>query len=274
MKTSKWRIALPFIALSVVIPAYAGGVVQMHNEMLYSSVRVKAEGGSGSGTVIFSSKYEGEMHTYVLTNHHVVARNIVIKEEWSNKDQKEVKFESLSPVTVEWFDYNSLSREIGTRGKTADIVAYDATNDLALLRIRDKESVIKYVATLAPEDRDLFLFEEAWAVGSGLGQPPFPSYGMLSNLDQRIGGKRFIFASAPIIFGNSGGTLYHYEETCDCYEMIGVPSMVSGSWATGPVTHMGWAIPMDRIYAFLSDNKKQYVWGEEVPEDEEDEVEK
>ena len=239
--------------------------------MLYPSVRVKVGSGGGSGTVIFSGKYDGEQHTYVLTNHHVVSSNITIKEEWSNKEQKMVKYESLSPVTVEWFDYNDLSREVGTRGKTADIVAYDATNDLALLRVRDKESQIKYVAKLAPEDRTLFLFEEVYAVGSGLGQPPFPTYGMLSNLDQRIKGLRYIFASAPIIFGNSGGTLYHYETACDCYEMIGVPSKMSGSWSSGPVTHMGWAIPMDRIYDFLRGNDKHFIWGEEVPVEEADE---
>lgn len=248
-------------------------VIKMHSEMLYPSVRVKVGDSSGSGTVIFSAEYDGEQYTYVLTNHHVVKNNIIIKEEWSNKEQKEVKYESLSPVTVEWFDYNDMSREVGTRGKTADIVAYDTTYDLALLQIRDKESVIKHVAILAPEDRILFLFEEAWAVGSGLGKPPFPTWGMISNLDQQIGGKRYIFASAPIVFGNSGGTLYHYEESCGCYEMIGVPAIgavIRLGFGGSTVEHMAWSIPMETVYEFLRNNSKHFVWGEEVPVDEDE----
>ena len=269
MKTKMLVLTLAFIGFCIPVNA---SVLQMHSEMLYNSVRVVGERGAmGSGTVIFSAQYRGEQHSYVLTNHHVVARNIVIKEEWSNKEQKTVKFESLSPVTVEWFDYNDLSREVGTRGKVADIVAYSKTHDLAVLRVRDKETKVKYVANLAPRDRTLFLFEESWVTGSGLGQVPFPTYGLISNLDQRIKGLRYILSSAPIIFGNSGGTLYHYEESCDCYEMIGVPSMMSGSWNTGPITHMGWSIPMGRIYDFLIDNSLQFIWGEEVPDEDEEE---
>lgn len=264
-----YTFVFALVSMGLFFPVYAD-VVQMHKEMLYPSVRVKVGIGYGSGTVIFSSQYEDEQHTYILTNHHVVQRNITINEEWSSKEQEMVKVEKLTPVTVEWFDYNDLSRQVGTRGKTAEIVAYDTNLDLAILRIRDKEAVIKHVATMAPEDRILNLFEGAWAIGSGLGQPPFPTWGMISNLDQMIQGNRYIFASAPIIFGNSGGTLYHYEDTCECYEMIGVPSLMSGSWATGPVTHMGWAIPMETIYKFLRNNNLHFIWGEEVPEEEDE----
>lgn len=271
MNIKRWSAFMfALVAVGLFYPAHAS-VTQMHEEMLYPSVRVKAKGGMGSGTVIYSSQYEGEQHTYVLTNHHVVAGNITVKSEWSSKAQKEVKTERLTPVTVEWFDYNDMSREVGTRGKSADIVAYNVSLDLALIRIKDKEAKIKYVVNLAPENRNLFLFEEAWAVGSGLGQPPFPTVGMISNLDQTIKGNRYIFASAQIIFGNSGGTLYHYEVACDCFEMIGVPSMMSGNWSSGPVTHMGWAIPMETVYGFLRSHDKHFIWGEEVPEEEEDE---
>ncbi len=252
--------------------AFAQGdeLVQMHQEMLYPSVRIKVSGGGASGTVVYSSEYEGQQHTYVLTNFHVISSNIKVGDEWSPQEQKQVKVERRSPVMVEWFDYNDLSREVGTRGKTADIVAYNENLDLALLRIRDKEATIKHIAKLAPENRVLHLFEAAWAVGSGLGQPPFPTQGMISNLDQQINGNRYIFSSAPIIFGNSGGSLYHYEESNQSYEMIGVPAMgavIRLGWGGSTVEHMAWAIPMETVYKFLRDNRFHFIWGEVVPDE-------
>ncbi len=259
-------LAVSFM-ISVAALAAPADLVQKHQEMLYPVVVVEAARGTGSGTVIFSAEIDGEWGTYVLTNHHVVRSAITVKDEWDSKLQEEVKRESRTPVQVSWFDYNDYSREIGTRGQTADIVAYDATLDLALLRTRDVERGVDYAAQLMPEDAPLYLFEITWAVGAGLGKPPFPTEGAVSNLDQRINGLRYILSSAPIIFGNSGGALFHWSPERERYEFIGVPARVSGTW-TGVVTHMAWAIPLETVREFLRANDFGFILGDPPVEEE------
>ena len=248
-------------------------LVQKHQEMLYPVVVVQAASGMGSGTVIFSAEIDGEWGTYVLTNHHVVNSAIKVKKEWDPKSQKEEKREQRLPVKVLWFDYNDYSREIGTRGQTADIVAYDATFDLALLRIRDTERGVDYAAYLMPEDASLYLFETSWAVGAGLGKPPFPTEGAVSNLDQRISGQLYILSSAPIIFGNSGGALFHWSGEREHYEFIGVPTRVSVAGYSSVVTHMAWAIPLSTVREFLRDNDFGFILGDPIDEDEDEDGE-
>lgn len=249
-------------------PAWAApeDLVQKHQEMLYPVVVVASGSGQGSGTVIFSAEVDGGWQTYVLTNHHVIRSAITVKEEWDPKSQEEVKREHRTPIQVRWFDYNDYSREIGTRGQIADIVAYDATLDLALLQTRDTERAVQYVATLMPEASPLYLFEITWAVGAGLGKPPFPTEGAVSNLDQRINGRPFILSSAPIIFGNSGGALFHWSQERSRYEFIGVPARVSGTWS-GVVTHMAWAIPLATVREFLRENDFGFILGDPVAEE-------
>ncbi|KKL73374.1 hypothetical protein LCGC14_2075510 [marine sediment metagenome] len=267
--TARWVVAaICAVILMIAAPALAApaDLVQKHREMLYPVVVVATGSGLGSGTVIFSAEVDGAWQTYVLTNHHVVRSAITVKEEWDPKSQEEVKREQRSPVQVRWFDYNDYSREIGTRGQIADIVAYDATLDLALLQTRDTERGVDDVAHLMPEDAPLYLFEITWAVGAGLGKPPFPTEGAVSNLDQRIGGQPYILSSAPIIFGNSGGALFHWSPERSRYEFIGVPAKVSGTWS-GVVTHMAWAIPLTTVREFLRDNDFGFILGDPAIED-------
>ena len=229
----------------------------MHEQMLYPVVLIDVGNGGGSGTVIRSAKNEtGQAETYILTNFHVVESAVKVAMEWDPVKKEDVKKETRSPIDASWFIYNQLSRSVGTIGKVADIVAYDRTIDLALLKSRDVENLVPYVAKIAAADTPLVLFEEVWAVGAGLGQPPFPTQGMLSNLDTRISGDRYIFSSAPIIFGNSGGALFY--RTKDGYEVIGVPAKMSGAYGT-PISHMAYSIPHESIHLFLKNNEMEWL---------------
>ena len=275
LTTVVFMVAFFMIAGSAL--AAPADLVQKHREMLYPVVVVAAGSSLGSGTVIFSTEVDDAWQTYVLTNHHVIRSAITVKEEWDSKTQEEVKREQRSPVQVRWYDYNDYSREIGTRGQIADIVAYDATLDLALLQTRDTEGGVDHVAHLMPEDATLYLFEITWAVGAGLGKPPFPTEGAVSNLDQRINGQPYILSSAPIIFGNSGGALFHWSPERSRYEFIGVPAKVSVVGFSSVVTHMAWAIPLATVREFLRDNDFDFILGdppvEDMPEETEDPAE-
>ena len=80
-------------------------------------------------------------------------------------------------------------------------------------------------------------------------------------------GNDLYLATSPIIFGNSGGSLYVYSSR-RTYELIGVPSMVSAYGWGSVVTHMGWARPISQIRIFLRVNNYGYILGDE-PETEE-----
>ena len=101
-----------------------------HHQMLYTTVLLSAGTGTGSGTVIFSGEVdvdgETEVHTYILTNHHVVRRSIHIKEEWNPQTKKETKTETRDLVEAFWFDYNDYSVMVG---KTCLLYTSDAADE-------------------------------------------------------------------------------------------------------------------------------------------------
>ncbi len=274
----KLLLTVPAMLVALAFGGTAGAqslsdIQQMNEEMLYPTVLVATRGGAGSGTVLFSDEIDGEVHTYVLTNFHVVRSLVSFSEKWDGEEGENVKVERRQPADIKWFVYNEGSRAVGTAGQMADIVAYDKHNDLALLRTRNKEQAVPYVARIADDGEPLYLFERSFAVGAGLGYPPFATEGMISSNDLLWRDRTFILSSSPIIFGNSGGSLYVWDE--DHYELVGVPSAVSATgWGGQAVTHMAWAIPIETVYSFLRDNDLGFIVGD-APEEtgEEDEME-
>ena len=245
--------------------------VKKIKEMLYPTVMVDLRDGAGSGTIIFSSgrkhdswKDEG-IWSLVLTNHHVVSGAISISDEFDPKKGKTVKKETRRPVHIRLWDYNDYSTAVGTTGRVGRIVAWDKDRDLALLRLDDKERVIESVAKFWPEKvGGPYLFQKTWAVGSGMGYPPYPTEGLLSGINGKdVKGRSLYLSSSPIIFGNSGGSLWAYSKKRDMYEMIGVPSMV-GAYGWGSIIpHIAWSRPITEIRAFLRENDFGFVLGDE-----------
>ena len=246
--------------------------VKKITQMLYPTIMVDlGSGTAASGTIIFSDfrkhiswKEEG-IWSLVLTNHHVISAAINITEEWDPKKGKSVQKETRRPVHVRLWDYNDYSTAVGTTGRVGRIIAWDKDRDLALLRLDDKERVIKNVATLWPENvGGPYLFQRTWAVGSGMANPPYPTEGLLSGISGKDpNGRSLYLSSAPIIFGNSGGSLWAYSKSRDRYEMIGVPSMVSAyGWGT-MVSHVAWSRPISEIREFLRNNDFGFILGDE-----------
>tara|TARA_R110000824_G_scaffold106438_3_gene251505 strand:+ start:6662 stop:7495 length:834 start_codon:yes stop_codon:yes gene_type:complete len=244
--------------------------IQKITEMLYPSVMVDVGDGQGSGTVIYSGMREGEAWTMILTNHHVIMPAVKLVEEFDPKKGKEVKREHRRPVKIRFWSYNQYSSAVGTSGRSAYIVAWDRHRDLSLLRVDDKEKVYDNVAILWPEKADgPFVFQNSWAVGSGLGNPPYPTEGLLSSTTAKDReGYSLYQSSAPIIFGNSGGSLYVYSKLRGRYELIGVPSMVSAVGFGQTVSHMAWSRPIEEIRAMLRENDFGWVLGDEPEKDE------
>jgi S1-C subfamily serine protease len=272
-------IALFAAAIGLASPALADPSPQIrHEQMIYPVVLIQTGGGSGSGTVIFSETHEGEVHTYILTNHHVIKNSVHVTKVWCSGppkcDQPEkIDVERRDSLRAQWFDYNELSRSIGMRSQKADIIAYSKLYDLALLRTRNKETPVKYVAAIIPEDAPIYLGDEVKCVGAGLGNPPFITSGEVSFLDAEIKGEdgTYTTMSCQLIFGNSGGAAFRWSGSE--FQLVGVPAKVSATWATGPVTHMAWAISMETVRAFLVEHELGWIVGIEPDEgDDNDEM--
>ena len=273
-KLTKCAVVAVFATL-LIMPQLAAAEteapVKKITQMLYPTVMVDLSDGQGSGTVVFSGKRKHEswkdekVWTLVLTNHHVIASAVSIEEEFDPKKGKTIQKETRRPVHVRLWDYNDYSTAVGTTGRVARIIAWDKHRDLALLRLDDKERIIKNVATLWPEDvGGPYLFQKTWAVGSGMSNPPYPTEGLLSGISGKDAkGRALYLSSAPIIFGNSGGSLWAYSKSRDRYEMIGVPSMVGAFGYGNIIPHIAWSRPISEIRAFLRENDYGFVIGDE-----------
>ena len=245
-------------------------IIQKHEQMFYPTVRVRTKKAGGSGTVVYSQKNDkdGEIYTYVITNQHVIADSVHLEKKWDPVLKRKVDKEILDTVNVEFFRFNNYSHTIGSFAVEADIVAYsevEGGQDWALLRVRDKENEADYVANMFPlEDLDnIHIFDETYAVGASLGHPPVASNGMITYMDDEIEHFKYWMSSAPTIFGNSGGAVYRWSGNRKQYEYIGIPSRISiqpMGFSADAITHMGYFIPIDRVYKLLEDNDFQFIY--------------
>ena len=247
-------------------------IIQKHEQMFYPTVRVRTKKAGGSGTVVYSKKHGEEVHTYVITNHHVIADSVKIEKKWDSVLKRKTDKEKLDTVFVEFFRYNNYSHTVGSFAVEADIVAYsevEGGQDWALLRVRDKENTADWVANLFPLDDldNVHIFDETYAVGASLGHPPVASNGMITYMDDEIDSYKYWMSSAPTIFGNSGGAVYRWSDSRKQYEYIGVPSRISiqpMGFSADAITHMGYFIPIERVYKLLEENDYQFIYDDKI----------
>ena len=247
-------------------------IIQKHEQMFYPTVRVRTKKAGGSGTVVYSKEYEGEVYTYVITNHHVISDSVHLDKKWDPILKRKVDKEILDTVYVEFFRYNNYSHTVGSFAVEADIVAYSDVQggqDWALLRVRDKENTADWVANMFPLDdiENVHIFDKTFAVGASLGHPPVASEGMITYMDDEIEHYKYWMSSAPTIFGNSGGAVYRWSSARKQYEYIGVPSRISiqpMGFSADAITHMGYFIPIDRVYKLLKENSYHFIYDKDV----------
>ena len=248
---------ISLICLSVLPSmAYMNGK-EAHERYIYPIVRVTQGQCGGSGTIVYSHETENPLvySTYVLTNFHVIAGAISIKEEWNSNLQKDVKIEKRGIVYVEIFKYRALSTPIGTLKVEAEIMLYNKDEDMALIKLSSEESVT-YVTILPTPDVEYKVMDETVACGCSLGFPPLPTPGVITRLNFQVNSLPYHMSSSQIIYGNSGGAMFLAETG----ELIGIPSMVAVVGWGAAVTHMGLFIGIERIYKWLESENYDFIF--------------
>jgi hypothetical protein len=239
------------------------GIKMIHEKCIYPVVRIRTDKAGGSGTIIYSKLKEGaeeeEYQSFVLTNHHVIEDAITTKEEWDSVFKKNMRKEFLTPVSVEIFDY--IRSEVNSANMHhADIIAYDKSHDLAILKL-DSPKKINFVAELIPrkEIKNLYLVEDCICVGCSLLHDPLPSIGKITYLKEIIDNKLYLLSSTDGYMGNSGGALY----IADGHKLIGVPSRISArqlGFGIDIITWMLFSAHPKRIYEFFDEQEMMFLY--------------
>jgi S1-C subfamily serine protease len=248
------RIVVAFIL--ACLPLLASG---LQEQVLHTQVRVRTQTAGGSGTVIYAEKDGGFFSTYVITCHHVIEDALKVEEEWDSLLSKDKKVEHRQPVTVQLFQWAAVphGKSPLTAGAEANIVAYDAKHDMALLHLRlaDRPPVAKMLP-LAQKEK-IQIGAPTVAAGCALGHTTVLTKGIITGLGDVIDYKDYVLSTAQIIFGNSGGGLY--LDLGGEYYFIGVPSRVAMSGWSSAVTHMGYSSPVWRVYQFLEEEMFDFL---------------
>lgn len=222
-----------------------------------SSCRVDANEARGSCTIIYSRNGE----TYALTNFHVVEKNIKYGTAWNPLLQRDQKTELRDVVQILYPRIDDTYNIIGYSTVLADIVLYHKEQDIALLKFRDKTQYpaihwySKDVAESAP------ILSRLAAIGAALGQKPIVTEGLLNGKQIEIDNYEYWVSSAQSIFGNSGGGMFILKD--DRWYFFGIPSRIAVQpmgFSAQAITHLGYFIPLHRIYEWLEDSCFQFLY--------------
>jgi len=240
------------------------------SEVLAPVARIRADKARGSGTIIYSKDGVG---TFLLTNYHVIEGNITYKDVWDELLKREIKKEFTSQVEVDTYRLGEHGDVKGIFTDIGDIILGNKQQDLALLQLR---SDTQYpTAELYPEElaSSIPLLSELACAGAAMGEKPIVTTGLLNGIQIEIDNYEYWLSSAPSIFGNSGGGVFIKHKDKWCY--LGIPSRITVAFigfSTDAITHMGYFIPIKRIYSWLRDNCYQFLWDDGYTKEECDKI--
>ncbi len=206
-------------------PGPASNVRDLVKQIGEAVVQVRTPGGLGSGFLI-------NENGFLMTNFHVI--------------------EGETQISVEVYLQRDGQLDIKSY-KQVRIVAINKFQDLALLKIEDKDAPRFKYAMLGNSD-SLAVGEHVFAVGSPLGLERTVTEGILSTKTREFQGELYLQTTAQINPGNSGGPLFNLSG-----EVIGITNMKI-SFGEG----LGFAIPVEAVKYFL-DHRDAFAYSNDNP---------
>lgn len=131
---------------------------------------------------------------------------------------------------------------------TAHVIHSDPNLDLAILYVEGYRS--PFVASIA--DQPVPPYTNVYAIGHPVGLPLIVTDGRYQYRHNHV----CDVITAPIFFGNSGGSAVVYNRTRDRMELIGVPKLVYGLRTT-PYQHSVCIVPLPIVKRYLAENLKE-----------------
>jgi serine protease Do len=195
------------------------------NQLGEAVVQVRAPSGLGSGFFINDDGF-------LITNFHVT--------------------EGETQISVEVYHQRNGQLERKTY-KQVRIVAMNKFNDLALLKIEDKDAPRFKFVQIGSADA-LAVGERVFAIGSPLGLERTVTEGILSTKTRQLAGALYLQTTAQINPGNSGGPLFNLSG-----EVVGVTNMKI-TFGEG----LGFAIPAESVKYFL-DHRDAFTYSNDNP---------
>jgi serine protease Do len=137
--------------------------------------------------------------------------------------------------------------------KQVRIIAINKFEDMALLRIEDKDAP-KFKYLLMGSADALSVGERVFAIGSPLGLERTVTEGILSTKTRQMAGELYLQTTTQINPGNSGGPLFNMSG-----EVVGITNMKI-TFGEG----LGFAIPIESVKFFL-DHRDAYAYANDNP---------
>jgi serine protease Do len=206
-------------------PGTEKNVRDLVNQLGEAVVQVRTPSALGSGFIINEDGF-------LITNFHVI--------------------EGETQISMEVYHQKDGQLERKTY-KQVRIVAINKFEDLALLRIEDKDAPKFKSVSLGTSDA-LQVGERVFAIGSPLGLERTVTEGILSTKTRQIAGELYLQTTAQINPGNSGGPLFNLAG-----EVVGVTNMKI-TFGEG----LGFAIPVEQVRFFL-DHRDAYAYSSDNP---------
>lgn len=212
----------------------------LQKEVFNTSVRLEA---FCSGTIIHSDrdKLSGKVSTIVLTAKHCVM----------DKNIGDV-------LNVNKFVYNDRLRQIKTDSYVATYEGASYKSDLAVLKLKDEQTLFEDVATVGKADIPLAFGDPVVSVGYPLGLSQTYTLGNLGFVETQTAFNRvsstneFFRATPDIAPGSSGGSLFTLKD--GKYQLIGV---VTGG--APQFSFFNYFTPVEEINEYLDVYGKDWV---------------
>lgn len=241
----RFLVATAAVAMACLTSASFAADQQLVDQVFTPSVQL---GTFCSGEIISSIRdaKSGKVSTIVLTAKHCV------------KDEPK----QIVPVNVAVHD--DTLRKTGTVTYLADVLGMSYKSDLALLRLRDKDTLFEKVATVAPKDVKLEFAQDVVVISYPLGMSQTYTKGNLGFVDDENAfadvsqSTQFLRATPDVAPGSSGSsmfTLAKNDKGVDTYMIIGV--------TTGTVKgfpFFNFFTPPSEIGEYLETAKTSFAW--------------
>lgn len=285
------RLILVAMLMAASTPLFGGEPdKQLHQKCIYPTVMIYCTNpkvsSCGTGVILKSVKKDKDKYLNLVgTCAHILTKSPAVYANTYDKDDPTLLIESkmVSPPKYEYMlqigVYKEWSKLVGVERFNCKIEVADTKKDIALITF---ESTKELPAVDIDPNPALFIGNEVYRIGCGIGMPFRLDYGKITSMAGSVGfmsGLEGTYrTSIATVSGDSGGPVFHN------HKLIGVMQAVMSrnGQEDNMIFHMSYVIPLSRfmgseeVRKFLKTEKEfeSLIQKDEAKEPTEDELQK